>query len=99
MLNVQARVDAQKAYIEDDDLKLFNDSLIEEMIETPLSDQYYKVHTMPASDDHFTLDPLRQDTWEDNNADKDSLSDDDYSDWDESSEDNMIAADFSQRMA
>ncbi|KAG7422908.1 General transcriptional corepressor ssn6 [Fusarium oxysporum f. sp. raphani] len=53
LLNVQARVDAQKAYIEDDDLKLFNDSLIEEMIETPLSDQYYKVHTMPASDDHF----------------------------------------------
>ncbi|EWZ30262.1 hypothetical protein FOZG_16427 [Fusarium oxysporum Fo47] len=99
LLNVQARVDAQKAYIEDDDLKLFNDSLIEEMIETPLSDQYYKVHTMPASDDHFTLDPIRQDTWEDNNADKDSLSDDDYSDWDESSEDNMIAADFSQRMA
>ncbi|TVY64402.1 General transcriptional corepressor trfA [Fusarium oxysporum f. sp. cubense] len=99
LLNVQARVDAQKAYIEDDDLKLFNDSLIEAMIETPLSDQYYKVHTMPASDDHFTLDPLRQDTWEDNNADKDSLSDDDYSDWDESSEDSMIAADFSQRMA
>ncbi|KAJ4078915.1 hypothetical protein NW761_011661 [Fusarium oxysporum] len=99
LLNVQARVDAQKAYIEDDDLKLFNDSLIEEMIETPLSDQYYKVHTMPASDDHFTLDSLRQDTWEDNNADKDSLSDDDYSDWDESSEDNMIATDFSQRMA
>ncbi|KAL7764937.1 hypothetical protein ACKLNR_006082 [Fusarium oxysporum f. sp. zingiberi] len=99
LLNVQARVDAQKANIEDDDLKLFNDSLIEEMIETPLSDQYYKVHTMPASDDHFTLDPIRQDTWEDNNADKDSLSDDDYSDGDESSEDNMIAADFSQRMA
>ncbi|RYC96184.1 hypothetical protein BFJ63_vAg1057 [Fusarium oxysporum f. sp. narcissi] len=99
LLNVQARVDAQKAYIEDDDLKLFNDSLIEEMIETPLSDQYYKVHTMPASHDHFTLDPIRQDTWEDNNAGKDSLSDDDYSDWEESSEDNMIAADFSQRMA
>ncbi|KAF6519612.1 hypothetical protein HZS61_016029 [Fusarium oxysporum f. sp. conglutinans] len=75
LLNVQARVDAQKAYIEDDDLELFNDSLIEEMIETPLSDQYYKVHTMPASDDHFTLDPLRQDTWEDNNADKDSSED------------------------
>ncbi|EXL54410.1 hypothetical protein FOCG_05279 [Fusarium oxysporum f. sp. radicis-lycopersici 26381] len=99
LLNVQARVDAQKAYIEDDDLKLFNDSLIEEMIETPLSDQYYKVHTMPASDDHFTLDPIRQDTWEDNNAGKYSLSDDDYSDWEESSEDNMIAVDFSQRMA
>ncbi|KAJ4041830.1 hypothetical protein NW756_009266 [Fusarium oxysporum] len=94
-----ARVDTQKAYIEDDDLKLFNERLIEEMIETPLSDQYYKVYTMLASNDHFALDPIRQDTWEDNNADKDSLSDDDYSDWEESSEDNMIAADFSQKMA
>ncbi|KAL5588271.1 hypothetical protein FOBRF1_014799 [Fusarium oxysporum] len=99
LLNVQARVDAQIAYIEDDDLKLLNDSLIEEMIEAPLSDQYYKVHTIPASADHITLDPVRQDPWEDNNADKESLSDDDYTDWEESSEDNMIAADFSQRMA
>ncbi|RKK70258.1 hypothetical protein BFJ69_g12003 [Fusarium oxysporum] len=99
LLNVQARVDAQKAYIEDDDLKLLNDNLIEEMIEAPLSDQYYKVHTIPASADHITLDPVRQDPWEENNADKESLNDDDYSDWEESSEDNMIAADFSQRMA
>ncbi|KAK2671468.1 Tetratricopeptide repeat [Fusarium oxysporum f. sp. vasinfectum] len=99
LLNVQARVDAQKAYIEDDDLKLLNDSLIEEMIEAPLSDQYYKVHTIPASAGHITLDPVRQDPWEYNNADKESLSNDDCSDWEESSEDNMIGADFSQTMA
>ncbi|KAJ0153818.1 Virginiamycin B lyase [Fusarium oxysporum f. sp. albedinis] len=73
LLNVQARLDAQKVYIEDDDLKLLNDSLIEEMIEAPLSDQYYQVHTIPASADHITLDPVRQDPWEDNNADKESL--------------------------
>ncbi|KAI3577714.1 hypothetical protein IWW34DRAFT_820453 [Fusarium oxysporum f. sp. albedinis] len=84
LLNVQARLDAQKVYIEDDDLKLLNDSLIEEMIEAPLSDQYYQVHTIPASADHITLDPVRQDPWEDNNADK---------------ENNMIAADFAQTMA
>ncbi|KAF4499942.1 General transcriptional corepressor ssn6 [Fusarium agapanthi] len=70
LLNVQTRVDAQKAYIENDDLKLLNDSLIEDMIEAPLSDQYSKVYPMPASADHVTLDPVRQNPWEDNNADE-----------------------------
>ncbi|KAF5588330.1 general transcriptional corepressor ssn6 [Fusarium subglutinans] len=99
LLNVQTRVDAQKAYIESDDIKLLEDSLIRDMIEAPLSDQYSKVYPVPASTDHITLDPLRQDSWEDNNADEESLSDDDYTDWEELSEDNMIAVDSSQRMA
>ncbi|KAF5648008.1 hypothetical protein F52700_1222 [Fusarium sp. NRRL 52700] len=84
LLNVQARVDAQKAYIENDDLKLLNDSLIEDMMETPLIYQYSKVYPVPASADHIILDPVRQDSLEDNNADEESLSDDDYTDLEES---------------
>ncbi|KAF5558992.1 general transcriptional corepressor ssn6 [Fusarium mexicanum] len=98
LLNVQTRVDAQKAYIENDDLKLLNDSLIEDMIEAPLSDQYSKVYPVPASTDHITLHPVRQDPREDNNADEESLSDGDYTGWEETSEYNMIAADSLQRM-
>ncbi|KAF5672100.1 hypothetical protein FCIRC_8518 [Fusarium circinatum] len=80
LLVVQTPVDAQKAYIENDDLHPLGDSLIGDMIEAPLSDQYSKVYPVPASTDHITLDPVRQDAWEDNNADEESLSDDDYTD-------------------
>ncbi|KAF9768251.1 hypothetical protein IL306_014479 [Fusarium sp. DS 682] len=78
--DVQARLKALSAYDEDPNSQLLTDSLIEEMIDAPLHDQYYRLDEAVASEDDINFNPVREEYWEDDETDEDSWVEGDHTD-------------------